>query len=175
MSVIGKLIDESVMVVEVEAGGLRLAARIRRASAGELLEAGAGGLVMPEPPPGQPRARPRPRNTGGVEALVDAHRFQVHLLRACVLAVGERGGALEPCTITAGEGERERPGTRALPVHALPAELAAELANKVLELTNGEGWRQRVASFLGGGSPDARPDVAPVGEPANGVSRHAAG
>ena len=166
MSVIGRLVDESVRVVEVEAGGLRLCARVRRASAGELLEAGAGGMVMPEPAPGAPR-RPAPRHKDGVSALVDGVRFQQGLLRACVLAVGAPGEPLEPCTIVATEAERERSGTRQLPVYALPADLAAALANSIIDLTQGEGWRQRVASFLGERPEDAGSNGAEVGSAAH--------
>lgn len=162
MSAISKLVDESVQVVEVEAGGLRLCARVRRATAGELLEAGAGGMVVPEAAPGAPR-RPVARNRDGVAAMVDGWKFQQGLLRACVMAVGAPGEPLEPCTIVATEAEKERPGTRPLPVYALPPELAAALATKVIELTQGEDWRRRVASFLGVRPADAGSNGAEVG------------
>lgn len=164
MSIVGQLADASVSVVEVSAAGLSMHARIRRLTSGELLEAGAGGLVMPEDGTRKPKAK-----NAGVSALVDGARFQELVVGLGVLALGDSPATLEPVTILASDDAKERRGTARLQSYALPPEIVAGLANEVLALTSGEGWRQRVASFLGSGPAAGRGDGAEVARVANGV------
>ena len=167
MSLIGQLVDAATCVVSVAGGGFAGHARIQRLTAGELMEGGASGLVVPDVPEGAKRAV-KARSTGG-EAMVDGMRFYERVVFAGVLAIGATAATLEPCTIVASDDQRERRGTARLPVRALPTELVVALAGEIIEVTNGAGWRTRVSCFLGGGPADIGTDGQEVAGAANGA------
>lgn len=147
MSLINKWSEGKCKVVPITDGGATVYARVRAATQGEMQ---AQALL-----PGKAGAKPKATDPEVATAMHE------RLLNACVLAIGETEAELEPCTIQRHERDPVRPGTRGMPLYALPAAVANQLSGVVLDLTIGGGWRETLATFPG---PAARDDGRDGGE-----------
>lgn len=161
-SILDKWADERERVVRVEFNGEPIYVRARAATAGELMGEGAGGLMAPASK-GKAPARVSPE-----QQQRHALAVQEALLHYCILGIGDSETTIEPVTIRRNEQERPRPGTRAHNISSLPLGVVSALAEVVITLTHGEGWRERLATFPGVGTGDDRRDGGEVQPAADG-------
>lgn len=161
-SILDKWADQREKVVQFDHEGTAVFVRARAATAGELMGAGAAGLMVAT-------SAKRPASRMSPEQL-QRHGLEVQeaLIHHCVLGIGDSETTIEPVTIRRNEQERARPGTRAVNVSSLPWGVVAALAQVVLTLTHGEGWQERLASFPGVGPGDDRHDGGEVQRAADG-------
>lgn len=161
-SILDKWADERERVVRIEFNGEPIYVRARAATAGELMGEGAGGLMVPQ---GKGRA---PVRMAPEQQQRQALAVQEALLHYCVLGIGDSETTIEPVTIRRNEQERARPGTRSHNISSLPLGVVSALAEVVITLTHGEGWREKLATFPDVGVGDDRRPGGEVQPTANG-------